>query len=130
MSFSVEPLRLSSNKRRSVLNVDGQYVTYSHGPRDSIELIWPNTLRDSATSKLTLVPTKTNLSPRSVVIRGPWALFRLLDRGAVVSASTTSVDYQFNVDGGGMIYRVNAQAATNPFTQRLFKSFKLSRNLY
>lgn len=130
VSFSVEPLRLSSNKRRSVLNVDGQYVTYSHGPRDSIELIWPNTLRDSATSKLTLVPTKTNLSPRSVVIRGPWALFRLLDRGAVVSASTTSVDYQFNVDGGGMIYRVNAQAATNPFTQRLFKSFKLSRNLY
>ncbi|WP_456300289.1 type VI secretion system membrane subunit TssM [Salinivibrio proteolyticus] len=130
VSFSVEPLRLSSNKRRSVLNIDGQYVTYSHGPRDSIELIWPNTLRDSATSKLTLVPTKTNLSPRSVVIRGPWALFRLLDQGAVVSASATSVDYQFNVDGGGMIYRVNAQAATNPFTQRLFKSFKLSRNLY
>lgn len=130
VSFSVEPLRLSGNKRRSVLNVDGQYLAYSHGPRDSVELIWPNTLRDSAVSKVTLVPTQSNMSPRSIDIQGPWAFFRLLDQGDVVAASATSVDYKFDVDGGDMIYRINSEANANPFTERLFNSFKLSNTLY
>ncbi|ASG08860.1 type VI secretion protein IcmF [Vibrio anguillarum] len=130
VSFSVEPLRLSNNKRRSVLNVDGQYLAYSHGPRDSVELIWPNTLRDSAISKVTLVPTKNNMSPRSINIQGPWAFFRLLEQGDVVGASSTSVDFKFAVDDGEMIYRLNSEADINPFTERLFKSFKLSKTLY
>ncbi|SHH79413.1 Intracellular multiplication and human macrophage-killing [Vibrio aerogenes CECT 7868] len=130
VSFSVEPLRLTSNKRRSVLNVDGQFLTYSHGSRENAELIWPNTLRDSAISKITLIPAKSNLSPRSIVIQGPWAFFRLLDFGDVIAASSTSVDYRFRVDHGDMIYRINSEDDVNPFTQRLFKSFKLSANLY
>lgn len=130
VSFSVEPLSLSNNKRRSVLNVDGQFLAYSHGPRENVELIWPNTLRDSAVSKVTLIPTQTNMSPRSLQIQGPWAFFRLLDQGDVVSASQTSVDFKFIVDGGEMIYRINAEADANPFTERLFKSFKLSKTLY
>ncbi len=130
VNFSVEPLRLSSNKRRSVLNVDGQYLTYSHGARNSVEFIWPNTLRDSAVSKVTLVPIKPNLSPRSVNIQGPWAFFRLLERSEVMSAGVTSVDYKFSVDDGEMMYRIHAGSETNPFTERLFKSFKLSQTLY
>ncbi|WP_455570270.1 type VI secretion system membrane subunit TssM [Vibrio tritonius] len=130
VSFSVEPLRLTGNKRRSVLNVDGQYLAYSHGPRENVELIWPNTLRDSAVSKVTLVPTKSNVSPRSIAIQGPWAFFRLLDEGDVISASSTTVDYKFTVDGGDMIYRINSEADANPFTERLFKSFNLSQTLY
>ncbi|NIY93389.1 type VI secretion system membrane subunit TssM [Vibrio diazotrophicus] len=130
VNFSVEPLQLSGNKRRSVLNVDGQYLTYSHGTREGVELIWPNTLRNSAVSKVTLVPTKSNLSPRSINMKGPWAFFRLLDKGNVMSASKTSVDYRFVVDGGDMVYRLNAESDANPFTERLFKSFKLSKTLY
>ncbi|GAB2655966.1 type VI secretion system membrane subunit TssM [Vibrio panuliri] len=130
VNFSVEPLHLSGNKRRSILNVDGQFLSYSHGPREGVELIWPNTLRDSAVSKVTLVPTKSNLSPRSINLKGPWAFFRLLEQGSVMSASKTSVDYRFAVDGGDMIYRINAESDANPFTERLFKSFKLSKTLY
>ncbi|EGU32397.1 hypothetical protein VII00023_00490, partial [Vibrio ichthyoenteri ATCC 700023] len=130
VSFSIEPLLLSGDKRRSVLNVDGQYLAYNHGPRDSVEFIWPNTFRDSAVSKVTLVPSKNNISPRSINIRGPWAFFRLLEQGDVVGASATSVDFKFSVDGGQMIYRLNSEADINPFTERLFKSFKLSKTLY
>jgi len=130
VNFAVEPMRLSGNKRRSVLNVDGQFLLYSHGSRENVELIWPNTLRDSAVSKITLIPTKVNLSPRSIAIQGPWAFFRLLDKGDVVSASNTSVDYKFKVDGGDMVYRINSEADANPFTQPLFKSFKISSTLY
>ncbi|WP_373054853.1 type VI secretion system membrane subunit TssM [Vibrio salinus] len=130
VNFAVEPMRLSGNKRRSVLNVDGQFLLYSHGSRENAELIWPNTLRDSAVSKITLIPTNTNVQPKSITIQGPWAFFRLLDRGDVVSASNTSVDYKFTVDGGDMVYRINSEADANPFTQPLFKSFKISSTLY
>jgi len=130
VSFNIEPIKLSSNKRRGVLSTEGQYMVYSHGPKNNIEMIWPNTLRNSAVSKVTLVPSQVNLSPRSISARGPWALFRLLDEGNVVSASQTSVTYQFQIEGGEIEYRLNIKEDSNPFTEKLFENFELSNSLY
>ncbi|WP_318466731.1 type VI secretion system membrane subunit TssM [Photobacterium leiognathi] len=130
VKFTIEPVSLSSNQRRSVINIDGQYVEYSHGTRRPIELIWPNTLREIAVSKLSLVPASTNLSPRSITEQGPWALFRLLEKGQVIGASETSVDYRFDIGSGDMVYRLNTEADANPFTSSLFKNFRLSKTLY
>ncbi|GAL16089.1 IcmF-related protein [Vibrio astriarenae] len=130
VNFVIQPTHLSNNKRRSVLNVDGQLLSYSHGSRENVEMIWPNTLREHATSKVTLIPNQNNVSPRSVVANGPWALFHLLDHGEVTSASTTSVDYQFHVDSGSITYRLSSEANVNPFTSRLLASFSLAPSLY
>lgn len=130
VEFTLEPINLSANQRRSVINVDGQYVEYSHGSRRPIELVWPNTLRETAVSKLSLVPVSKNLSPRAITIQGPWAFFRLLERGQVVGASETSVDYRFTIDGGDVVYRLNTEEDANPFTSSLFRNFKLSKTLY
>ncbi len=130
VEFTLGPINLSANQRRSVINVDGQYVEYSHGSRRPVELIWPNTLRETAVSKLSLVPASENLSPRAITIQGPWAFFRLLERGQVVGASETSVDYRFAIDNGDVIYRLNTEVDANPFTSLLFKNFKLSKTLY
>lgn len=130
VEFTLETMDLSSNKLRSLVNVDGQFVEYSHGPKNSVELVWPNTLRDSAYSKLTLVPTNSSKTPKSISIQGPWAFFRLLEKAKVVGASETSVDYRFEVAGGEVTYRLRAEADSNPFTMALFKSFRLSRSLY
>lgn len=130
VEFTLEPVELSPSKRRSIINVDGQFVEYSHGPRKSVELIWPNTLRAASASKLTLIPAEVNKSPRSIYIQGPWAFFRLLDKGEIVGTSVTSVDYQFAIDGGTVQYRLYSEADSNPFTSALFRSFRLSPTLY
>ncbi|WP_232312689.1 type VI secretion system membrane subunit TssM [Enterovibrio coralii] len=130
VAFSIEPLELSPNQRRSVINVDGQYVEYSHGPRKNIELIWPNTLRREAVSRVTLVPIPADQSPRSVSVKGPWSFFRLLDRAEVVGSSATSVDYQFDIDDGKVKYRLHSEEDSNPFTMSTFKNFKLAKNMY
>ncbi|MFH0266679.1 type VI secretion system membrane subunit TssM [Vibrio rumoiensis] len=130
IEFSLQPIVLSGNKRRSAIDVDGQYLTYSHGQRDVVELIWPNSLRETASSKVTLVPTQTGYSPRSIMKQGSWSFFRLLDQAKVVSASSKSVDYKFAVDNGSMVYRLSSNSDNNPFTNNLFRSFKLSENLY
>lgn len=130
VEFALEPLNLSSNKRRSVVNVDGQLVEFSHGPRQSIPLVWPNTLRDSVESRITLVPTQINRSPRSLSENGPWALFRLLDRADITGVSSSAVDVKFEVDDGQMRYRLHAASNTNPFTQQLLAGYQIPHSLY
>lgn len=130
VEFSLEALKMSANKRRSVMNIDGQFVEYTHCPQRGINLIWPNTLRESALSKLTLVPTSTHSSPRSVEFEGPWAFFRLLDSAKMLGSSSTSVDYQFEVDKGAVTYRLRTRDNVNPFTSKLLSSFEIPKTLY
>lgn len=130
VEFALEPLNLSSNKRRSVVNVDGQLVEFSHGPRQSIPLVWPNTLRDTVESRITLVPTEFNRSPRSITANGPWALFRLLDKADITGVSASAVDVKFSLDEGDMHYRLHAGSNTNPFTQQLLAGYQIPRSLY
>ncbi|EMP54909.1 type VI secretion protein IcmF [Marinobacter santoriniensis NKSG1] len=130
VEFALEPLNLSANKRRSVVNVDGQLVEFSHGPRQSIPLVWPNTLRDTVESRITLVPIQINRSPRSLSENGPWALFRLLDRADITGVSDSAVDVRFRVDDGEMRYRLHAASNINPFTQKLLAGYRLPRSLY
>ncbi|MEX5624731.1 type VI secretion IcmF C-terminal domain-containing protein, partial [Pseudomonas syringae] len=33
VQFSIEPLGLSANQRTSLLDLDGQLISYTHGPR-------------------------------------------------------------------------------------------------
>jgi len=130
VQFSLETLKMSPNKRRSVLNVDGQYIDYSHGPQRGVELVWPNTLRESAISKLTMMPSEANLAPRSVVYEGPWAFFRMLDAARITGSSSTSVDYQLSVDKGNVIYRLRSRDNVNPFTSRLLAGYRIPKTLY
>jgi len=130
VEFSLEPLNLSSNKRRSVVNLDGQLVEFSHGPSQSIPLVWPNTLRDTVESRITLVPVQVNRSPRSISQSGPWALFRLLDKADITGVSSSAVDVRFQVDDGDMRYRLHAASNTNPFTQELLSGYRIPRSLY
>lgn len=128
--FAIETVELSANKRRSVLNLDGQLVDYSQGRNYTAHLVWPNSMREGNESKLTLVSADSNKAPRSVVFSGPWAQFRLLEAGQLTNVKENTFDLRFNVDGGYMIYRVHVDTEDNPFTGGLFSQFRLPDTLY
>jgi len=130
VQFAVEPVDLSANKRRSVLNLDGQLLEYTHGRRSKIPLIWPNSMRDGAESKITLVPNERERSPRSQGYVGPWAMFRLMDKAELTRVDEGTFDVRFPVDNGAMTYRVYADARHNPFAGGLFSQFHLPDTLY
>jgi len=113
-----------------VANIDGQLVEFSHGPRQNVPLIWPNTLRDAVETRITLVPVQVNRSPRSISESGPWALFRLLGQADITGVSSNTVDVRFRVDEGEMNYRLHAASTTNPFTQQLLAGYRIPRSLY
>lgn len=127
VQLTVEPLALSGNRLSSLLSVDGQLIPYSHGPSQSIGLIWPNALGSASGSQLTLVNSVGNTS--SLGYRGPWSLFRLLSRGHLNGRTGTSVDLSFVANDGMMRYRISAEKANNPITQRSFEGFVLPRTL-
>ncbi|MEL1266387.1 type VI secretion system membrane subunit TssM [Pseudoxanthomonas putridarboris] len=127
LQFNVEPLALSADQLNSVLNVDGQLVSYGHGSHTPIGLIWPNTLREGVESKVTLVNTGGNT--RALRFQGPWAWFRLLSQAQLNGTTASSVDLSFKAGEGSVRYRITADKPVNPFTQRIFNGFVLPRSL-
>jgi type VI secretion system protein ImpL len=127
VNFNLEPLALTANQRRSVINVDGQLVPYNHGPTHTSQLIWPNTLRKGAESKLTLISTKGRAS--QLRYQGPWSWFRLIDNAKVNGADDNTLDITFRLKGAKMRYRLHAEKSNNPLLRRLFEGFRLPRTL-
>ena len=127
--FAVETVSLSGNKRRSVLNLDGQLVDYSQGRNYTAHLVWPNNMREGNESKLTLVGTSGS-APRSITFSGPWAQFRLFGAGQLISVEEGTFSVRFTVDGGAMVYRIHADTEDNPFSGGLFSQFRLPDTLY
>ncbi|MFJ2983589.1 MULTISPECIES: type VI secretion system membrane subunit TssM [unclassified Pseudomonas] len=127
VQFSIEPLGLSANQRTSLLDLDGQLVSYTHGPSQIAGVIWPNTQGQQVRSNLTLLRLNGNSS--SLEYRGPWSMFRLLSRGSLNARTTTSVDLSFRTGDGVMRYRLSSEKAFNPITQEPFKGFRLPRGL-
>lgn len=127
--FAVETVSLSGNKRRSVLNLDGQLVDYSQGRNFMAHLVWPNNMREGNESKLTLIGTSGN-SPRSISFDGPWAQFRLFGAGHLTSVQNGNFTVRFDIDGGAMVYKVHTDTEDNPFSGGLFSKFHLPDTLY
>ena len=127
VQLTIEPLALSATRLSSMFSVDGQLIPYQHGAPQRTGLVWPNTLGNTNGSQLTLVHSTGNTA--SLSYRGPWSLFRLLSRGHLNGRTDTSVDLTFAVADGLMRYRIGAEKANNPITQRSFEGFALPRTL-
>lgn len=127
VQLTIEPLALSTTRLSSLLSVDGQLIPYQHGAPQRTGLVWPNDLGNANGSQLTLVNSSGNTA--SLSYRGPWSLFRLLSRGHLNGRTDTSVDLTFAIADGLMRYRVVAEKANNPITQRTFEGFALPRTL-
>ena len=127
VQFAIQPLQLSANKRRSILNLDGQLIDYHHDQQSEISLIWPNSEEGSGGSKLTFVPTAKEQSPRSIQASGRWAIFRLLQQARSRPLDATGTELEFQLDGGEMTYRL---LSLTPLTDlKLFSEFELPRSL-
>lgn len=127
VQFNVEPLALAATRRSSVLSIEGQLISYSHGASNSIGLIWPNSLGTDAESRITLV--SANGTTSSLTHRGSWSMFRLLSQARLDSATANAVELSFAANDGAMRYRLTADKANNPFTHALFAGFTLPRSL-
>ncbi|WON77489.1 type VI secretion system membrane subunit TssM [Serratia sp. UGAL515B_01] len=85
LNFSASVQYLSPTALQFILNMDGNRLTYAHGPVVPQDFSWPGTQRGTLLSATTRRQQASALPDR--VYRGPWAWLRWLDDADMVKTS-------------------------------------------
>ena len=99
LSFQVMPLQLDAAASQSLLELGDQRLVYQHGPLRLSKMVWPPSgMSDRA--RFTIKNLNTgNFS--SIAADGPWAWFRLIDKGGV-NQTTTRDRFRITFDAQGL----------------------------
>lgn len=108
------------------LDIDGQGTRYSHGPVVPFTVNWPGP-RGGAEAEITANP-RVRPETSTIITNGPWALFRLLERGRLIqTASSNRLAVDFNFDGRHAVLDLQTGSLPNPLTTDLLKGFHCPR---
>ncbi|WP_233837993.1 type VI secretion system membrane subunit TssM [Paraburkholderia sp. ZP32-5] len=80
-----------------LIDIDGQSYRYAHGPVTTFAVAWPGP-RGGSMAGITANP-RVRPDTSITMAEGPWALFRLIDRGratSTLSSSRTAVEFGFD----------------------------------
>ncbi len=121
VSFSLKPLYLDANITNFHLEIDGQQITYRHGPMRSTNVQWPG---PEGSSQVRITFEASSGSHISRTKEGPWGLFRLLDESEVVKTSLSDrYKVTFEISGHKAQYELQAGSVVNPFRLSALERF-------
>ncbi|HEX4112744.1 MAG TPA: type VI secretion system membrane subunit TssM [Stellaceae bacterium] len=112
-AFSVAPIALSGNASEVILDIDGQTLTHDKGPPVPINLAWPAPA-NAERARVTIKSADGKSTP-SLATDGPWAVFRLLDRGQVTGQLSDQFNVTFDLDNMSAGFAWRAGSVRNPF---------------
>ncbi|CAG8865816.1 hypothetical protein PS627_01735 [Pseudomonas fluorescens] len=126
--FELKPVAMDAAITQFLLDLDGQQVSYDHGPSRPVALQWPNP-NSIGVVRLSISPPAA--SGRSgLTVEGPWAWFRLLDQSDLVAGSSPErFSLRLRVEGTSVSYELRASSAFNPFRSRVVSGFSLPEHL-
>jgi type VI secretion system protein ImpL len=112
VAFDLRPLDMDASITRFTLDLDGQLVSYAHGPPPRSALQWPAP-NPKGEVRIEMAPPVGESLAREP---GPWAWFRLLDRADVTPTDRAEVfTVDFTLGGRTAHYELIARSANNPF---------------
>jgi type VI secretion system protein ImpL len=104
------------------MNFDGKISRYIHGPVSATAVTWPGE-RGGLVSEISVLP---RIKQPAISLYGPWALFRLFERGKSINSATpgrNALEYQF--DGRKLLLGLTmSRGGVNPFNGDLLKDFR------
>ena len=119
IELKFRPLDMDPQIDRFQLVVDGQIVSYAHGPVETTVVRWPGPQPGSARIEVTPASATDPLE-----FSGPWALFRLLDHAAVQDGGSPGhFRVVFEVAGHQATFDVESDTGANPFRLRELEHF-------
>ena len=126
--FELKPVAMDATITQFLLDLDGQQVSYDHGPSRPVALQWPNPNSIGVVRLSIAPPSATGRS--GLTVEGPWAWFRLLDQSDLVAGSSPErFNLRLRVDGASVSYELRASSAFNPFRSRVVSGFSLPEHL-
>ena len=129
VSFSLTALSMTGNALSAKLDLDGQELSYAHGPSRPAAFVWPGP-GGTNTVWLGFVPSG-GLPPVTLVKEGPWALFRLLQEGGRLDRTDQPdvFDVELGTGAYAMRLRLRAGSVENPFAPRALAGFTCPEGL-
>jgi type VI secretion system protein ImpL len=126
--FQLRPISMDASIERFSLDLDGQPVTYSHGPARAMALVWPGPGGGGQVT-LEMAPPEAYGSS-ATTLYGPWAWFRLLDQSSVrPGGQPTEFRVTFTIGGRSAEYSMTAGSVINPFQLPALRSFSCPEKL-
>lgn len=121
--FTLKPAGLDARAGRVELDLDGQKVSYAHGPVQPVHLDWPGP-GGSRLVRLTFVPVAGG-TPVIRTKEGAWAWFRLLQEAQLTAQGQPDL-YTVTFDAGphSASFELLADSVDNPFDLGLFQRLR------
>jgi type VI secretion system protein ImpL len=128
VGFKLKPITMSSSIVQFIIDVDGQTLTYAHGPLRPLAMNWPGP-NDSGQVRIQLLPP-LHSGYSGLSKEGPWALFRMFDEAHLTRTSNPAVFIMtFTIQGREAKFELRANSAVSPFQLTDLQSFQCPQNL-
>ncbi len=119
--FDISPI--DSDAKQVTLDLDGQAITYAHGPIRATSVTWPGPNRMNS-ARLIFDPPPSS-GPAVLTATGPWALFRLFAKGTVQQGDAADrYTLSFSLGDRHVSYELRAGSVQNPFAPGVLKDFQ------
>ncbi len=126
--FELEPITMDPQATQFLLDLDGQKVTYRHGPTRPYPLQWPG---QQGYGRVQIMFSPPATGGRSgFTEEGPWAWFRILDRARIrATQDPERFTVTFRVDDRQARFKLRASSAFNPFGLKALGEFQCPQRL-
>lgn len=122
IQFSLKPVFMDSETSRFVLDLDGQKLTYRHGPTRTTKLAWPPS--SGTTGRSSILFEDVGGKSHTLVKEGPWGLFKLLDNAELKGTSLADrFIVTFTLEGRKIELELQADSVINPFRMPALEKF-------
>ncbi|WP_399680292.1 type VI secretion system membrane subunit TssM [Xenophilus sp.] len=113
MRLDFRPVELDAGITQFTLDVDGQLVKYAHGPIVPMTVQWPGPRNTNQVRINIQPPTAGGTSGQ--VTEGPWALFKMLDRGQLQPGDAPEKFFiTFQLDARRARFEVTTNSVRHP----------------
>ncbi len=127
IQFEVTPTELSAEATRVILEVEGQTLSYGHGPQRPVRMKWPGP--KPGITRIALSPI-TPGRQSALTNRGPWSWFHSLSRATVTGTRMQDqIQVKFNVGARAAQFQIRSESVVNPFDLPALGRFKCPRAL-
>jgi type VI secretion system protein ImpL len=130
VKFEMVPVSLDANATQVLIDINGQELSYAHGPTRPTLVQWPGS-PGSEGGRVAFSPAAAD-SPATITKQGPWSLFRLFDEARIQrsgSGLSDKLQVTFTVGGRTAVYEIQANSVRNPFLMPELHEFRCPARL-
>jgi type VI secretion system protein ImpL len=123
VSFDVLPINLDAKSTQVVLEIDGQTLTYDHGPPRAVKMTWPGP-SGVGHVRIAFQPPSPG-EPATIENDGVWAWFRVLQVSQL--KQSTGADrfvVTFKAADRSASFEIRANSVINPFASNQLEVFR------